>query len=73
MAIFILIPLLPLLAFLILALGGQRWGEQSHRIGIPAIGHFIWLIGFYAFFRGVEERTFYPFPLSSLSVWITGH
>jgi NADH-quinone oxidoreductase subunit L len=38
MAIFILIPLLPLLASLILLLGGRRWGENSHRIGIPAIG-----------------------------------
>ncbi len=38
MAIFILIPLLPLLASLILVLGGRRWGEQSHRIGISAIG-----------------------------------
>ena len=38
MAIFVLIPLLPLLASLILLLGGRRWGEQSHRIGIPAIG-----------------------------------
>ena len=38
MAIFVLIPLLPLLASLILVLGGRRWGEQSHRIGIPAIG-----------------------------------
>lgn len=37
MAIFVLIPLLPLLASLILVLGGRRWGEQSHRIGIPAI------------------------------------
>ena len=37
MAIFVLIPLLPLLASLILALGGRRWGEQSHRIGTPAI------------------------------------
>jgi len=38
MAIFVLIPLLPLFASLILVLGGRRWGEQSHRIGIPAIG-----------------------------------
>ena len=38
MALFILIPLLPLLASLILLLGGRRWGENSHRIGIPAIG-----------------------------------
>ena len=38
MALFVLIPLLPLLASLILVLGGTRWGENSHRIGIPAIG-----------------------------------
>ena len=35
---FILIPLLPLLASLILLLGGRRWRENSHLIGIPAIG-----------------------------------
>jgi NADH-quinone oxidoreductase subunit L len=38
MALFVLIPLLPLLASLILLLGGRRWGENGHRIGIPAIG-----------------------------------
>ncbi|MCA9471780.1 MAG: NADH-quinone oxidoreductase subunit L [Nitrospirales bacterium] len=38
MILFALIPLLPLLASLILALGGRRWGERSHRVGIPAIG-----------------------------------
>ncbi len=38
MAIFVLIPLLPLLASFVLLLGGRRWGENSHRIGIPAIG-----------------------------------
>jgi len=38
MAIFILIPLLPLFASFILFFGGRRWGEDSHRIGIPAIG-----------------------------------
>ena len=37
-ALYLLIPLLPLLASLILLLGGRRWGEKSHRIGIPAIG-----------------------------------
>lgn len=37
MAIFVLIPLLPLMASLILVLGGRQWGEQSHRIGTPAI------------------------------------
>ena len=34
---FILIPFLPLLASVALTLGGTRWGEYSHRIGIPAI------------------------------------
>lgn len=38
MSIFILIPLLPLMAFLILALSGNRFGAASHRIGIPAVG-----------------------------------
>jgi len=38
MSIYVLIPLLPLLASLVLLLGGRRWGENSHRIGIPAIG-----------------------------------
>ncbi len=38
MTIFVLIPLLPLLASLVLLLGGHRWGENGHRIGIPAIG-----------------------------------
>lgn len=37
MALFVLIPLLPLCASLILVLGGRRWGEYGHRIGIPAI------------------------------------
>jgi len=35
---FALIPLLPLLASVIILLGGRRWGENSHLIGIPAIG-----------------------------------
>ncbi len=38
MTLFALIPLLPLLASLILLLGGRRWGEKGHRVGIPAIG-----------------------------------
>jgi len=38
MSIFILIPLLPLMAFLILALSGNRFAAASHRIGIPAVG-----------------------------------
>ena len=35
---FVLIPLLPLMASLIILLGGRRWGEKGHLIGIPAIG-----------------------------------
>ena len=38
MSVFILIPLLPLTAFLTLALSGRFFGERSHRIGIPAVG-----------------------------------
>ncbi|WP_447970226.1 NADH-quinone oxidoreductase subunit L [Nitrospira sp. M1] len=38
MSIFTLIPLLPLFASLALVLGGSRWGENGHRVGIPAIG-----------------------------------
>ncbi len=38
MSVFILIPLLPLFASLGLVLGGRRWGEYSHRLGIPAMG-----------------------------------
>jgi NADH-quinone oxidoreductase subunit L len=38
MVLYLLIPLLPLFASLILLLGGCRWGEKSHQIGIPAIG-----------------------------------
>ena len=37
MSPYLLIPVLPLLAALVLALGGRRLGEQSHRIGIPAV------------------------------------
>ena len=38
MLLFALIPGLPLAAFVILALGGQRFGERGHRVGIPAVG-----------------------------------
>ncbi len=38
MSVYVLIPLLPLATFLILALGGRRFGDASHRIAIPAIG-----------------------------------
>ena len=40
--VYIFIPLLPLLAFLVLALGGSKFPSDSHKIGIPAIaGSFI--------------------------------
>ena len=38
MSIYLFIPLLPLLAFLILALGGKSLGESSHKVGVPAVG-----------------------------------
>ncbi|MDA1234014.1 MAG: NADH-quinone oxidoreductase subunit L [Acidobacteria bacterium] len=38
MTVFALIPLLPLLGFFVIAFGGNRLGEVSHRIGIPAVG-----------------------------------
>ena len=37
MPLFALIPGLPLAAFAILALGGRRLGDASHRVGIPAV------------------------------------
>ena len=37
MSPYLLIPVLPLLAALVLALGGRRLGERSHRVGIPAV------------------------------------
>jgi NADH-quinone oxidoreductase subunit L len=40
--VYIFIPLLPFLAFVVLALGGSRFPNDSHKIGIPAIaGSFI--------------------------------
>ncbi len=42
MAIFVLIPLLPLCASLILVLGGSRFRRHGHKVGIPAIaGSFV--------------------------------
>jgi len=35
---YVLIPVLPLMAFLTLALGGRWFGGQSHKVAIPAIG-----------------------------------
>ena len=38
MPLYILIPLLPLIAFLSIAIGGPKLGEHSQRIGVPAMG-----------------------------------
>ena len=38
MSVYLLIPLLPLAAFLLLALGGGRIGAASHKVAIPAVG-----------------------------------
>ena len=54
MSIFILIPLCPLIAAVVLALGGRRWGEQSHQIGIPAMG-LSFALSVYAFFEVVTS------------------
>lgn len=37
MSVYVLIPLLPFLAFLTLALGGEWLRDQGHKVGIPAI------------------------------------
>ncbi len=68
MAIFALIPLLPLLASLILLLGGRRWGENGHRIGIPAIG-LSFLLSVAAF---VEVLRNGPFTLSLYRLFQSG-
>ncbi len=37
MSVYVLIPALPLLAFLVIALGGRWLGENSHRVATPAV------------------------------------
>jgi NADH-quinone oxidoreductase subunit L len=68
MDIFILIPLLPLLASLILLLGGTRWAENSHRIGIPAIG-FSFVLSVAAFIEVLRNG---PFTLSLYRLFQSG-
>ena len=50
MPVYVLIPLLPLLAFLIIALSGRSLGEASHRVGAPAVG-LAFALSVAAFFR----------------------
>ncbi len=54
MSIFVLIPLCPLIAAVVLALGGRRWGDEGHRIGIPAMG-LSFVLSLYAFFEVVTS------------------
>jgi NADH-quinone oxidoreductase subunit L len=68
MALFVLIPLLPLLASLVLLLGGRRWGENSHRIGIPAIG-FSFVLSVAAFIAVLRNG---PFTLSLYRLFQSG-
>ncbi len=68
MSIYILIPFLPLLASLILFLGGRRWGENSHRIGIPAIG-FSFVLSVAAFIEVLRNG---PFTLSLYRLFQSG-
>ena len=65
---FILIPLLPLLASLILLLGGRRWGENSHLIGIPAIG-FSFVLSVAAFIEVLKNG---PFTVSLYRLFQSG-
>jgi NADH-quinone oxidoreductase subunit L len=68
MILFVLIPLLPLLASLILLLGGNRWGENSHRIGIPAMG-FSFVLSVAAFIEVLRNG---PFTISLYRLFQSG-
>jgi NADH-quinone oxidoreductase subunit L len=68
MNLFVLIPLLPLLASLVLLLGGHRWGENGHRIGIPAIA-FSFGLSVAAFIEVLRNG---PFTLSLYRLFQSG-
>ena len=68
MAIFVLIPLLPLVAAFILALGGRRWEERSHVVAIPAIGLSFGL----SIFAFIEVLMNGPFSLSLYRLFQSG-
>lgn len=68
MALFVLIPLLPLCASVILVLGGRRWGEYGHRIGIPAI----WLSFGLSVLAFLEVLNNGPFSLSLYRLFQSG-
>lgn len=54
---YLLISLLPLLAFLVLALGGRRLDDTAHRVGISAIG-LSFLLSLAAFASVAQQGTF---------------
>ena len=68
MTLFVLIPLLPLCASVLLVLGGRRWGEYGHRIGIPAI----WLSFGLSVFAFLEVLNNGPFSLSFYRLFQSG-
>lgn len=68
MTLFVLIPLLPLLASIILLVGGRRWGEKSHWVGIPAIG-ISFALSVFAF---VEVLKSGPFTISLYRLFQSG-
>lgn len=68
MTLFVLIPLLPLCASVMLVLGGRRWGEYGHRIGIPAI----WLSFGLSVFAFLEVLNNGPFSLSLYRLFQSG-
>lgn len=68
MTLFVLIPLLPLMASLILLLGGTRWGENSHKVGIPAMG-FSFVLSVAAFIEVLRNG---PFTLSLYRLFQSG-
>ena len=68
MALFLLIPLLPLGASFILVLGGRRWRGYGHRIGIAAIGLSFGL----SVFAFLEVLNNGPFSLSLYRLFQSG-
>jgi NADH-quinone oxidoreductase subunit L len=68
MTLFALIPLLPLLASIVLLLGGTRWGENSHKVGIPAMG-FSFVLSVAAFIEVLRNG---PFTLSLYRLFQSG-
>ena len=68
MALFVLISLLPLCASVILVLGGRRWSEYGHRIGISAI----WLSFGLSVLAFLEVLNNGPFSLSLYRLFQSG-